>query len=156
MAAQVADLAEPPLVKPELPKMPKLPDLRGVKSEVPKASHEKNTRRIWRSGAYRAQEAEVEYPAYKAERLSSIRRGGGAAALATLFAICSLHSSRLLTHCARERLLESCSLARCVLACCSSPSARSSEVRAPAPRTVRYACRLSACSEWHCALCVSA
>ena len=42
VAAQVADLAEPPLVKPELPKMPKLPDLRGVKSEVLKASHEKN------------------------------------------------------------------------------------------------------------------
>ena len=42
MAAQVADLAEPPLVKPELQKMSKLPDLRGVKSEVLKASHEKN------------------------------------------------------------------------------------------------------------------
>ena len=41
VAAQVADLAEPPLVKPELPKAPEQPDLRGVKSEVLKAQHEK-------------------------------------------------------------------------------------------------------------------
>ena len=60
VAAQVADLAEPPLVKPELPKMPKLPDLRGVKSEVLKASHEKIRGRA--GGVARAHEAEVRAP----------------------------------------------------------------------------------------------
>ena len=61
VAAQVADLAEPPLVKPELPKMPKLPDLRGVKSEVLKASHEK-IRGAYFFGVARAHEAEVRAP----------------------------------------------------------------------------------------------
>ena len=70
VVAQVADLAEPPLVKPELPKAPEQPDLRGVKSEVLKAQHEKKykaERKKWleRKKHYK----EVEYPAYKAERL---------------------------------------------------------------------------------------
>ena len=69
VAAQVADLAEPPLVKPELPKAPEQPDLRGVKSEVLKAQHEKKyeaERKKWleRKKHYK----EVEYPAYKAEK----------------------------------------------------------------------------------------
>ena len=80
VAAQVADLAEPPLVKPELPKAPEQPDLRGVKSEVLKAQHEKKyeaERKKWleRKKHYK----EVEYPAYKAERL---RRAAAEAAQA--------------------------------------------------------------------------
>ena len=67
VVAQPAELAEPPLVKPELPKMPKQPDLR-VKSEALKAEHEKKYSEeleTWRER--KKYYDEVEYPEYKAE-----------------------------------------------------------------------------------------
>ena len=76
VAAQVADLAEPPLVKPELPKAPEQPDLRGVKSEVLKAQHEKKYEAEHKKWLERKKHyKEVEYPAYKAERLRRAAAG---------------------------------------------------------------------------------
>ena len=69
MAAQVAERAEEPLVKPELPKAPVQPDWR-VKDEAIKAEHEKKYKAEYEKWLERKKYYdETEYPAYKAERL---------------------------------------------------------------------------------------
>ena len=79
VAAQVAERAETPLVKPELPKAPVQPDWR-VKDEAIKAEHEKKYNAEYEKWLERKKYYdETEYPAYKAERL---RRAAAEAAQA--------------------------------------------------------------------------